>query len=440
MPAWTKELRPTLALAVPIMLGQVGQMLMGILDSVMVGRLGAVPLAGAAFAGAVFSVFFVGCIGLLQPGAVLVAREHGAGRDDLSGRHLRHARWLAWVAGMGLATLMLGLLLAKDHFGQPAEVVAVMGPYFALIAVSLVPTLLFQADRQFAEALGRPWMPLCIMLGCVALNAGLNWVFIYGKLGFPAWGLTGAGVATLVARVVSVLVLRAWLARVPEFRVAMTEARRPGLEWAGLRELLVLGLPMGAALFFEAAAFSAAAVMAGWLGTVSLAAHQIVISCATLTFMVPLGVALALSVRVGKAMGEGRREAVRPIALGATLFVVATAAVTTLGYVAWGGRIAALFVAETDVVTLAGRVFVVVVFFQLFDGLQVVFAGALRGLTDVRVPTLAAFGAYWGVALPLGYFWGVWGAGGLQAIWIALAVGLALAAVLLGARLRWMTR
>ena len=440
MPAWTKELRPTLALAVPIMLGQVGQMLMGILDSVMVGRLGAVPLAGVAFAGAVFSVFFVGCIGLLQPGAVLVAREHGAGRDDLSGRHLRHARWLAWVAGAGLATLMLGLLLAKDHFGQPAEVVAVMGPYFALIAVSLVPTLLFQADRQFAEALGRPWMPLGIMLGCVALNAALNWVFIYGKLGFPAWGLTGAGVATLVARVVSVVVLRAWLARVPEFHMTMTEARRPGLERAGLRELLVLGLPMGAALFFEAAAFSAAAVMAGWLGTVSLAAHQIVISCATLTFMVPLGVALALSVRVGKAVGEGRREAVRPIALGAALFVVTTAAVTTLGYVVWGGRIAALFVAETDVVALAGRVFVVVVFFQLFDGLQVVFAGALRGLTDVRVPTLAAFGAYWGVALPLGYFWGVRGAGGLQAIWIALAVGLALAAILLGARLRWMTR
>jgi MATE family multidrug resistance protein len=440
MPTWIKELRPTLALALPIMLGQVSQMLMGILDSIMVGRVGAVPLAGAAFAGAVFTVFFVGCIGLLQPGAVLVAREHGAGRDDLCGLWLRHARRLAWVAGAGLGALMLGLLVAKDHFGQPAEVVAVMGPYFALIAVSLVPTLLFQVDRQFAEALGRAWAPLVIMLGSVALNAVLNWIFIYGKLGFPAWGLTGAGLATLVARVVSVLVLRAWLGRVGEFRVAMAEARRAGVEAGRMRELLALGLPMGAALFFETAAFSAAAVMAGWLGTVSLAAHQIVISCAALTFMVPLGVALALGVRVGKAVGAGRRAAVRPIALGATLFVVAAAAVTTLGYIVWGGRIAALFVADLAVVALAGRVFVVVVFFQLFDGLQVVFAGALRGLTDVRVPTLVAFGAYWGVALPLGYFWGVRGGGGLLAIWVALAAGLALAAILLGARLRWMTR
>jgi MATE family multidrug resistance protein len=397
-------------------------------------------LAGAAFVGAVFTVFFVGCIGLLQPGAVLVAREHGAGRDELCGLWLRHARWLAWVAGAGLGAVMLGLLLVKDHFGQPAEVVAIMGPYFAIIAVSLVPTLLFQADRQFAEALGRPWAPLGIMLGCVALNAALNWVFIYGKLGFPAWGLTGAGVATLVARVVSVLVLRAWLERVPEFRVAMAEARRPGVEAARMRELLALGLPMGAALFFETAAFSAAAVMAGWLGTVALAAHQIVISCAGLTFMVPLGVALALSVRVSKAVGAGQREGVRPMAVGATLVVVATAAVMTLGYVVWGGRIAALFVADAAVVALAGRVFVVVVFFQLFDGLQVVFAGALRGLTDVRVPTLVAFAVYWGVGLPLGFFWGVQGSGGLMAIWIALAAGLALAAILLGARLRWMTR
>lgn len=440
MPTWIKELRPTLALAVPIMLGQVSQMLMGILDSVMVGRVGAVPLAGSAFVGAVFSVFFVGCIGLLQPGAVVAAREHGAGRDDLGGRYLRHSRRLAWVAGAILATVMLGLLLAKDHFGQPAEVVAVMGPYFALIAISLVPTLVFQADRQFAEALGRPWTPLVIMLGCVALNAGLNWVFIYGKLGFPAWGLTGAGVATLVARVVSVILLRVWLDRVPEFRVAMTEARRPGLERARFRELLVLGLPMGAALFFETAAFSAAAVMAGWLGTVSLAAHQIALSCAALTFMVPLGVSLALSVRVGKALGAGRRETLRAISLGATLFVVATTAVTTLAYLVWGGRIAALFVADADVVALAGRVLVVVVLFQLFDGLQVVFAGALRGMADVRVPTLVAFGAYWGVALPVGYFWGVHGGGGLLAIWVALAAGLALAAILLGARLRWMTR
>lgn len=441
MPSWIKELRPTLALAVPIILGQVSQMLMGITDSMMIGRVGAVPLAGSAFVGAVFAVFFVASLGLLQPGAVLAAREHGAGRDDRSGRWLRHARWLAWVAGLGLAGVMLGLLGVKGRFGQPEEVVAVMGPYFGLIAVSLVPTLLFQADRQFAEALGKPWPPLVIMLASVVLNVALNWVFIYGKLGMPAWGLTGAGVATLVSRWVAVWGVRVWLGRVAEFRVAMAEARRPGVERARLRELLALGLPMGAALFFEAAAFSAAAVMAGWLGTVALAAHQIVISCATFSFMVPLGMSLALSVRVGKAVGEGRRTAVRPIAVGASLFVVGTAALSTLSYVVWGDGIARGFVRdEAEVVALAARVFVVVAIFQLLDGMQVVFAGALRGLEDARVPTMVAFAAYWGVALPAGYVFGVRGGGGLMAIWIALAAGLAVAAVSLGVRLRRLTR
>jgi MATE family multidrug resistance protein len=441
MARWIKELRPTVALAVPIMMGQLSQMLMGVTDSIMIGRVGTVPLAASAFTGAVFGLVFIGSIGLLQPGSILVAREHGAGREDIGGMWLRQARAVAWGAGAVLGALMVASLFFVEWFGQPEEVVAVMGPYYALIAVSLVPTLLAQADRQFAEALGRPWEPLLLMLASVALNVLLNWVFIYGNLGSPAMGLTGAGVATLLSRVAAVVALRVWLNGHAGFAEGTRAARAARVERGRLREFLALGVPMGAALFFEGGAFSAAAVMAGWLGTVPLAAHQIAISCAATAFMVPLGLAIALGMRVGKAVGAGRLEAVRPMAGGAALVTVGTSVVATLFFVFAGERVASAFVKDDPaVVMLAARVLVIAGIFQLFDGLQVIFGWALRGLTDVKVPLLAAFVAFWIVALPGGYVFGVRGSGGLEAVWIALAAGLAGATVALGWRLRRLTR
>lgn len=440
MPKWILELRPTLALALPIMLGQVSQMLMGITDSMMIGRAGTVELAAASFTGAVFGVIFVGCIGLLQPGSVLVARAQGAGRPEEAGVWLRHARWLGWTAGLAMAGLMLAGLLVDGHFGQPEEVVAAMGPYYALIAVSLVPSMLFQADRQFSEASGRPWVPLAIMLGGVALNVALNWMFIYGRLGAPAWGLTGAGVATLASRVATVAALRWQLRRVAVFATATEAARTARVTRARAREMLALGIPMGAALFFEGGAFSAAAVMAGWLGTVPLAAHQIAISCAALAFMVPLGLSIALGVRTGEAVGAGRTDRVRPMVVGATALTCGTGAVSTAAFVLAGDRVAAGFTHDAAVVALAARVLAIAAVFQLFDGLQVVFAGALRGLTDVKAPLAASFLAYWLLALPAGWWFGVRGGLGLEGVWGALAAGLAVAAALLGWRLRRLTR
>jgi len=441
MPKWIQELRPTLTLAFPIMLGQLSQMMMGVIDSVMIGHVGTVELAACSFTGAVFGVVYLGCIGLLQPGSVLVAREHGAGRDDLAGMWLRHARAVAWGAGSALAALLIASLSVVDRLGQPAEVVAVMGPFFALISLSLIPTLLFQADRQFAEAQGRAWPPLVILLGCVALNAALNWVLIGGRLGAPALGLTGAGVATLAARIVSVIAIRLWLRGFAPFATAVRAARGARIEAGRMREMLALGVPMGAALFFEGGAFSAAAVMAGWLGTIELAAHQIAITCAAVTFMVPLGVSLALAMRTGRAVGAGERWRVRPMAWGATLLTIATAGLSTLAFVVAGDAVAGAFVKDDPaVVALAAKVLVIAAIFQLFDGLQVVFAGALRGLSDVKVPLASAFLAYWVLALPLGWWFGVRGGGGLAGIWWALAGGLAAATLVLGGRLRALTR
>ena len=175
-----REVRPMLTLALPIVIGQLSQMLIGITDSVMIGRTGAVPLAASSFGGSVFGVFYVLGIGLMTPVAVFVAHARGAGEENECGEYLRHGLALALAFG-ALETIGLGVMAAQLHrFGQPPEVLAIVIPYFLLIAGSITPVLVYLALRQFAEALGRPWMPMAVMLGGVALNAGLNWIFIYG--------------------------------------------------------------------------------------------------------------------------------------------------------------------------------------------------------------------------------------------------------------------
>lgn len=430
-----RELRPTLSLAFPIVVGQVSQMLMGITDSVMIGRVGVVPLAASSFAGAVFGVFYIMGIGLLLPVAVLVARAHGRGQPRECAEYLRHGMGLGVVAGVAGALLMLALSLGFEHFNQPPEVVAEVRPYFRIIALSLVPTLMYQVLRQFSEAMGHPWSAMVVLLLCVALNAFLNWVLIWGHLGAPALGLEGAGWATLISRAVAVVALWLWLHHYKDLQAAW-----PKRDWLGaperarLREMLALGVPACGQLLFEAGAFSAAAVMMGWLGTVPLAAHQIALNCASFTFMVPLGLALATSVRIGRAVGEGRGEALRPIGYGAIGLGVVFMGVAAVNFAVFGVWLARAFTPEGEVVFLAARLLVVAAVFQMFDGAQVIGAAALRGLTDVKVPTVITFIAYWVLALPGGYLLAFHTPLGPLGVWGGLALGLAFAAVLLGWR------
>jgi len=430
-----KELRATLALALPIIVGQVSQMLIGITDSAMIGRVGTVPLAAAAFTHGVFGVFFITGIGLLVGVGVFTARDAGAGRLADCAAWLRHGRLLALAVSFA-ACAALALLSTQLHrFGQPPEVVAVMRPFFLLITLSLMPALLFQAQRQFAESLGHPWVPMTIMLADVGVNALFNWLFIWGHWGLPALGLTGSGVATLLARSLAVAVLGLWLRRAPNF-AAVRAAREKGAESAGVdgrrfRALLGIGVPAAGSLLFESGAFAAAALMMGWISATALAAHQIALSCAAFTFMFPLGLSIAASLRLSRALGEGRRDALRAIGFGAvglgSGLMLTFAAVFALA----GDWLARGFTADADVIALAARLLVVAAVFQLFDGGQVVGSGVLRGLADVKVPTAITFFAYWVVSLPGAYLLAFHTALGPVGIWIGLAAGLALAAVLL---------
>lgn len=435
-----KEARATLALALPIVVGQVSQMLMGVTDSIMIGRLGAVPLAVSAFVGGVFAVFFVVGLGLLQPVAVLASRERGAGDPAACARWLQHGVVLSVLASATGIGLMLALSAWFDRMGQAPEVIAGLEPFYTLISVSLAPALVFQVFRQYAEALGRPWIPMAIMLGSVGLNVVLNWILIYGNLGSPAFGLAGAAWATLASRVVSVAVIVAWMRREKALRAGWPATWTRHLRAEKFREMLRIGVPAAVMLFFEVGAFVMAALMVGWLGAKALAAHQIALSCVGFVFMFPLGLSMATSMRVGKATGEGRLDLARPIAGGALGLSCLIMSLSAAGFAVGGEWLASGFVEDAEVVTLAAKLLVVAAIFQLFDGAQVIMSGALRGLTDVRVPAAITFVAYWMLAIPCGYALGIHTALGAVGLWAGLATGLAVAALLLGRRFLKLTR
>jgi len=413
---------------------------MGVTDSAMIGHAGTVPLAASAFASNIFNIFYVMGIGLMLPVAVFVARARGAGSPREAREYLRHGGLLA--VGFGLAELLLmGVLATQLHrFGQPPEVVAAVGPYFLLCAASIVPVLLQLALRQFAEAMGHPWVPMFIMLAGVGLNALLNWIFIYGRLGMPALGLTGAGISTLVSRTLGALVIFLWLTRYPAIREAWPRSWRGAFSRERFRRMLGLGAPAAGMLLFETTAFAFSGIMVGWLGAVPLAAHQIAITCASFAFMVPLGLSIAAGMRMSRAAGAGERHRLRPIAFGITALGLVVMMFFAVMFWIGGDFIARRFVQDAAVVALAVQLLGVAAVFQLADGVQVIAAAALRGIMDVRIPAVITLVAYWIIALPLGYGLGFPAGHGAAGVWIGIAGGLAFAAVFLVARLARLTR
>lgn len=438
-PAIRRELRPTLTLAFPIIVGQVSQMLIGVTDNAFIGRVGTVELAAAAFTHGAFHIFYIIGIGLLMGAGVFAARDHGAGNEAGCAAWLRHGRALALAVGVATFGLIVVLSTQLHRYGQPAEVVAVTRPFLLLIGASFIPALFFQVQRQFAESLGRAWVPMGIMIADIGLNALLNWLFVFGHWGFPAMGLVGSGMATLLARTAAVAALGLWLNVSPTFAVVRS-APWTGWERARFVELLKIGVPTGGMLLFEGGAFAMTALMMGWLGTVPLAAHQVALGCAALTFMVPLGLSIATSLRISKARGEGRHDALRPIGFGAFAVGLSCMLLFALVFALAGRTVTGWFTPAAEVAALAAQLLLVAAIFQLFDGAQVISAGALRGLTDVRVPTVLTFIAYWVISLPLGYWLAFKTAAGPSGLWLGLAIGLGCAAVLLGRRFHQLTR
>lgn len=426
---WTREVRPTLGLALPIMAGMVGQMLMGLADTIMVGRVGVVPLAASAFVNAVAHLPLVFGLGLLSSISVLTSQAFGARRPDEAGETLRHG--LVIATGMGLLAALSAFALYPflHRFGQPPEVVVTAGPYLLLFGVSLFPALVGHGCKQFSEALKHPWVPTFVLLGGVLLNVLLNWVLIFGHWGAPAMGLEGAGWATVIARSVMALVMLGYVVRAPALRTFQPVRWTANWSRETFRRLVHLGWPVAGQHLFEVSAFAFAAIMMGWISANAIAAHQIAITCAALTFMCVLGIGTAVCIRVGHAYGAAQYDRMRRIGFGGVSLAAGIMGLFGVVLMVAGKPIAGFFIASPAVVSLTAQLLIVAAVFQMADGIQVVSISALRGLGDVRMPAVIAVLAYWVLAVPVGAALAFTGRYGAVGIWIGLAGGLGAAAL-----------
>jgi MATE family multidrug resistance protein len=435
MKAILKENKKTLTLAFPIIAGQLSQMLLGLVDTLMIGRLGTVELAAAAFVNVLFFLAFVPAIGWFAAVSVQVSHAFGADRQSESAESFRNGLLVSILLGFLLSALLLALIPFLGLLRQPPEVVAMTPPYLLWVALSLIPIVPAMTIKSFAESRNHPWAVFWILLGGVGLNVLLNYALIFGELGAPALGLVGAGVATFIARLLSLGALLYYLNRSRSMAPGRPDRWLKRLDRAECAETARIALPVAGQLLLEIGAFTIAALLIGQFGSVALASHQIALTLASLTFMLPLGLSMAVTIRVAHSLGRGDAHQCRNLLTGAhitTFLIMGTCALT---YVLAGDILARAFTTDPDVIALASSILVIVGFFQIFDGVQIISNSALRALRDVNVPTGIIFGCFWIVGIPLGALLAFAYDFGAQGLWIGLAAGLVVASFCLSIRL-----
>ena len=425
-----REMRVSFALALPLVLSQISSMAMNIVDTVLAGRYGPVTLAAVGVGSAVWSVVILVNIGVLMAVPPTVSQLNGAGRRSEIGAVFRQALWLALMLGLALILVVRGGAIALTPLGITPEARPEAVAFLHAISWGAPGLALYFCLRNLSD--GVAWtLPsmvagLCGLAGLVPLGYVLMFVADLGAAGL------GYAVATVLWAQAAGLAVYLW--RAPRFADLDLFARFDPPRWAPIRDLLALGLPMGVSVFMEGSLFVATALIIGTLGTTQMAAHQIAILAASLFFMVPLGVAMATTVRVGHAVGAGDASGVRWAAAAgyslAMLAQTASAIVLVLG----GAALAALISPDPAVIALAALLMVYAAVFQYPDGFQALSAGALRGLKDTRMPMFITVLAYWGLGLPLGYWLGIVRGQGAPGLWTGLILGLSVAATLLGWR------
>jgi len=428
------DLAALLRLAGPIVLIQVGTMLMGVVDTMMVGRLSATALAAAAIANVyffAFSMFGMGVLFALDP---IIAQGLGA-RDELAvQRGVQRGLLLATLVAVPVSLALLTVRPVLELVGQPAAIVPAAAGYIYRTVPSVLPFYVFIVFRQTLQAHHRTGAIMFTIVVSNLLNAGLNYVWIYGEFGFAAMGLNGSAWATTVSR----WFMAAWLLALgwPLLGQYLRRVAPNLLDAAALGRMLRLGSPIGAQFVLESSAFGVVALLMGKLGINQVAAHQVVLNLASLTFMVPLGVASAAAVVVGHAVGRGdadgvRRSTVAALAVGAGF--MALMAVLLIGA---PGLLSRAYTSDPAVLALAVLLMPIAGVFQVFDGLQVVSIGLLRGLGDTRVPMLVNIVGFWCIGMPVSLTFGFGLGYGAVGLWWGLVVGLVIVATFLIARVR----
>lgn len=436
--AYRKHFSETLLLAWPIILGQVGQMAMGIVDTAMVGRVNEQSVAAAGLANAVFMLFGVFGFGLAAAVSPLVSMASAKKDYAETAGILRGAYRAAVIISFIIMAILFWVTQNLGILKQEQTVELLAYDYLNVVIPSLLPMFLFMCAKQFSDGLSLTWPAMVITLLAIPANAFFNWLLIFGHWGFPELGLTGAGYGTLITRVLMTLAIITVIHKGKRLHPFVIQ--KPSKVAVFTKKVMAMGIPSGFQYFFEIAAFGGAMILAGWIGVFEQAAHQIAINVAALTYMVATGLSAAGGIRVGAAHGgfsktEVRQAGKSAVLLGAFWMLISGVLMALLRV-----PIAGLFINEQAVLDITYRLLIIAALFQLSDGIQAICLGVLRGVADVKIPTAITLLAYWVIGLPVGYLLGFHTSLGIDGIWYGLLIGLSVSAFLLYRRFNNITR
>jgi len=427
-------------LAWPIVAGQLATTGMYFTDTIMAGHMGANTLAAVALGGSLWSPVMMLIMGILLVLPPFVSQYHGGGHHQDITRIAQHGLYLAVALALAAFALFQSPRGVLTAMGVAGELIPAAAAYLHWIAYGAIGLCVFTALRLTVEGLSfsRPTMVFGV-LGLL-LNVPLNYVFMYGKLGFPAMGASGCGLATSVVFSINALGMWWYVSRARRFRRYQLLRNWSAPDWQRVAEILNVGLPLGLSIFIEVSLFAAMTLFMGNLGATAVAGHQVAMNVATIAFMLPVGIGMALTVRVGRGVGAGDHAATGRAIVAALGLIVLVQAVTVSVLVLFGASIARLYSSDPTVIGLAAHLLLIAALFQFSDGLQMVAAGALRGFKDTRIPMLLLVVAYWGIGIPFARWIGFSRGLGAPGFWWAMLVGLSVAAALLLARLWWRAR
>lgn len=446
---YTKEFRYNSMLSIPVILGMLGHTFVSFADNIMVGQLGTAELAAVSLGNSfVFIAMSLG-IGFSTAITPLVAEADGAGKKGDAKSALKHGLVLCTVLGLSLFVIILMLKPLMYLMKQPPEVVELAMPYLDLVAFSLVPLIVFQAFKQFSEGLSQTKYPMYATIIANVVNIILNYLLIFGSFGFPKLGIVGAAWGTLISRFIMVGYIWYLLRGKEKFHDYVTGFNFKLIEKRVIQKIISLGFPSALQMFFEVAIFTAAIWVSGVLGKNAQAANQIALNLSSMTFMFGMGLGVAAMIRVGNQKGLKNFKELRRIARSIfflTLLIEIVFAILFLWGRDWFPTLyldvndAKNMADNTEVILLAGQLLLVAAFFQISDGIQVVVLGALRGLQDVKIPTLITFIAYWLIGFPISYYLGLHTDLQSTGIWIGLLTGLSASAIMLYIRFNYLTK
>jgi MATE family multidrug resistance protein len=446
---YTKEFKYNFNLAAPVMLGMLGHTFVGFVDNVMVGQLGSAELAAVSLGNSFIFIAMSLGIGFSTAITPLIAEADSEDNFAKGKSSFKHGLVLCSILSVVLFLLVLLSKPLMYQMDQPEEVVVLAIPYLDLVAISLIPLIIFQAFKQFSDGLSLTKYPMYATLLANVINVILNYLLIFGKFGMPELGIVGAAIGTLVSRVV-MLIFIYWLLLIrTKSKPYVTHIKIFVLHQPMIKKLLNLALPSALQMFFEVAIFTAAIWLSGTLGKNAQAANQIALNMASMTFMVAIGFSVAAMIRVGNQKGLKNYLDLRRIALSTFLMGAVFAVLFAICFFIWNQWLPTLYLDlndlnnladNTEVVSIAATLLLTAAVFQISDSLQVIILGALRGLQDVKIPTLITFVAYWMIGFPISYILGKENQLGSLGIWLGLVAGLTAAAVMLLIRFNYLTK